>query len=282
MYFLCFSLAAMTCVHPQHGSQLYDNSLGSSEPPSTDLISRLSVDKHDHVFTPALPSISSLVGGQGEDSDAYSCQFTAAPAHVPPPSGQEAALTLDAVQVYGCYPGPLMLGYSEELMSPCGSEYFGSSTSTSAPSTPGFQSQHASSWDLAFGPYSPSPGYWSAEDTLVPHTPSFFTFGPGSLEDVGQTPLRDQEPFTLAHPHSSAPTFSALSVDQGCSLEDTDQADESLSPKLKSPGGSEGCCAVCGDNASCQHYGVRTCEGCKGFFKVRESVSGRKKKCHLS
>eukprot|EP00105_Crassostrea_gigas_P017892 XP_011435842.1 PREDICTED: retinoic acid receptor RXR-alpha [Crassostrea gigas] len=26
-------------------------------------------------------------------------------------------------------------------------------------------------------------------------------------------------------------------------------------------------CAVCGDSAKCQHYGVRTCEGCKGFFK---------------
>jgi len=31
-------------------------------------------------------------------------------------------------------------------------------------------------------------------------------------------------------------------------------------------------CVVCGDNAICQHYGVRTCEGCKGFFKVSEVI----------
>lgn len=52
------------------------------------------------------------------------------------------------------------------------------------------------------------------------------------------------------------------------------------SPDLKTPAPSSPSqlCAVCGDTAACQHYGVRTCEGCKGFFK-RTVQKGSKYVC---
>ncbi|XP_068453517.1 nuclear receptor subfamily 4immunitygroup A member 1 [Clinocottus analis] len=264
----------MTCIHPQHGSQLYENGHGSSELQSTDFISRLTVNAggpRDRLSAPSLPSISSLVDSHGGgDFDAYSCQFTATPAPVAatatPSSGQETPFKLDDLQVYGCYPGALTLSYPDEAASPCGSDYFGSPTSTSSPSTPRFQSQHASNWDSAFGPYSPSPGFWAVEDTTsVPQEPTFFPFG--SVEDMshlGQPHLHEQDPFALPHAQPSALNFPALAMEQAHVLDGTDG---SSSPKLQSSSGNEGCCAVCGDNASCQHYGVRTCEGCKGFFK---------------
>lgn len=57
-------------------------------------------------------------------------------------------------------------------------------------------------------------------------------------------------------------------------------------PEQSIPSGSKGLtppspsqlCAVCGDTAACQHYGVRTCEGCKGFFK-RTVQKGSKYVC---
>lgn len=48
-------------------------------------------------------------------------------------------------------------------------------------------------------------------------------------------------------------------------------------PRAAPPSPSQ-LCAVCGDTAACQHYGVRTCEGCKGFFK-RTVQKGSKYVC---
>lgn len=267
----------MTCIHPQPGSQPCEVNLSGSDLQSTDFISRLSVNMsspQDHISAPSLPSLHSLVGSQAADLDAYSCQFTTAPAHISTSSVQEAAFMLDDLQVYGCYPGMFSLSYPDESMSPTGSDYFGSPKSASSPSTPAFQSQQGSSWDSAFGLYSPSPGYWATEEASVPHAPSFFTFGSASVEDMallGQSHLPEQDPFSLSLGHQPSVNFPAAVMEQQLGVESTEQMDGSLSPKLKSPSGTESCCAVCGDNASCQHYGVRTCEGCKGFFKVTES-----------
>lgn len=49
-------------------------------------------------------------------------------------------------------------------------------------------------------------------------------------------------------------------------------------PGVPAPPSPSQLCAVCGDTAACQHYGVRTCEGCKGFFK-RTVQKGSKYVC---
>lgn len=266
-----FSGAAMTCMGPQHGAQPCEVGLGGPDLRSPGFISRLSVNgsrPQDHVSAPALPAIGSLVGCQAADLDTYSFQFTAAPAHTGPSPVPEATFTLDDLQVYGCFPGMFSLSYPDESMSPPGSDYFSSPRSASSPSTPAFQRQQGSTWDSAFGPYSPSPGYFAAEEPSAAYTPPFFTFGPGSVEDIfvsGQSHLPEQDPFSLSLGHQSSLSCPPAAMEPQHSA---DRTDGSSSPKLKGPGGNEGCCAVCGDNASCQHYGVRTCEGCKGFFKV--------------
>ncbi|XP_019720789.1 probable nuclear hormone receptor HR38 [Hippocampus comes] len=233
----------MTCIHPlQHGSQPYDNNLGSLEPHSPDLYSRLLVDPaapRNHPCTPCLPS----VGTQAGTFDAYTC---------PTSAGQESPFRLDELQVYGCYPGTLMFTFPDETVSSCGSNDF-------AESIPSFQNQHTPAWNS----YSPSPGYWAAEEIPAPHVPSFFTFPAGTADNV--SPLG--QPHLDALAEASSLTFPALPMERACGLDEADHSEGTLPLKLKRLRGNVGCCAVCGDSASCQHYGVRTCEGCKGFFK---------------
>lgn len=268
----------MTCVQSQHGIQPYESMLFSSELMNPDFTSRLAMDvseQREHLSTSSLPSITSLVGGYGGEFDTYSCQLASAAASTCAGAtpGQDS-FNLDDLQVYGCYPGTFTLSYMDDALSTSGgSNCFGSPVSAPSPSTPGFQSV-PSSWDGAYRSCSPDASCWGSEKTPLPQSSSFFTFGPFSGEDMSplgqmqQHQLPEHDPFTQSHQSS----FSPLRLDHS-SRDSSVLVDNQLSPKIKSPTGNEGCCAVCGDNASCQHYGVRTCEGCKGFFKVNIELS---------
>ncbi|XP_055843678.1 probable nuclear hormone receptor HR38 isoform X2 [Episyrphus balteatus] len=73
---------------------------------------------------------------------------------------------------------------------------------------------------------------------------------------------------------TSAP--SSTSSSPSCQ-NNSNSSNEVTSSRIMHPSPSQ-LCAVCGDTAACQHYGVRTCEGCKGFFK-RTVQKGSKYVC---
>lgn len=72
---------------------------------------------------------------------------------------------------------------------------------------------------------------------------------------------------------SSSPGSTNLTV-----LSNVRLAQQQPPPPQPMPQSPSQLCAVCGDTAACQHYGVRTCEGCKGFFK-RTVQKGSKYVC---
>ncbi|KAJ8390497.1 hypothetical protein AAFF_G00102940 [Aldrovandia affinis] len=270
-------IAEMTCVHSQYGSQPYENNYYSSEFLTPDLTTKLAMDfsgQRDQFPAPSLPSINSLVGSYAGEFDAYSCQIATATSTTSVGGGstsdQQSPFKLDDFQVYGCYPGTFALSYLDEALSSCGSDCYGSPVSAPSPSTPGFQAQPVSSWESPFSPYSPGPGCWVTEKSAPAQPPSYFPFTPPSeqLSPLGQqqAQMPEQDPFAPPQQHTPPLSYVSLSLDQG-PVDGATLMEGSLSPKAQSPGGNEGRCAVCGDNASCQHYGVRTCEGCKGFFK---------------
>ncbi|XP_072936732.1 probable nuclear hormone receptor HR38 [Epargyreus clarus] len=148
-------------------------------------------------------------------------------------------------------------------------------------------------------PYVPSPYYAPAQ----PCSPTFDTGGVPNNQDSYSLPPFPSSIDLLASDQAARQRRASLPVQRSESSSSND------SPKLhggrvhcmqasapssasSSPGGApqdsvgsraappspSQLCAVCGDTAACQHYGVRTCEGCKGFFK-RTVQKGSKYVC---
>ena len=276
---------SMPCVQTQIG--ILPNDSLNSEFLNTDLNPKLAMDISDQkeqLSASSLPSINTLVaGGYVGEFDAYSCKVTSAapgpsvsfsPSPVAGGSSPHQNLKLDDFQVYGCYPGSFAFGYLDETLSSCGSDYYNSPVYAAAgsPSTPSYQPPAASNiWD-SFSPYSSAPSSAAVEKAVLAHQLSFFTFNHPTEEISPLGQGQDQvaeDPFSLACQQYASPLCcTPISPDQG-GLESPQSMEGNMtSPQTCSPASGDGRCAVCGDNASCQHYGVRTCEGCKGFFKV--------------
>ncbi|XP_063071066.1 nuclear receptor subfamily 4 group A member 1 isoform X2 [Engraulis encrasicolus] len=290
----------MPCVQTQYGTLPYENNYFNSEFLSPDFTAKLVMDlssQTEQLSASSLPSISTLVGDYSGEFDAFACQIppagatstTSAQAGAPeassPLGGHQSPLKLDDLQVYGCYPGTFALSYLDETLSSCGSDYYGSPLSAAAsPPTPGYQTTPqpvSSAWDSPFAPYSPGPGCWVSDKAGLPQPPSFFTFNtsvdPQSspLDPTGQAGMGEDDPFSQLpqqqqqqhQQHASPQHYGHLGLETSPLDSPLLMEGSHASPKTRSPTSNEGRCAVCGDNASCQHYGVRTCEGCKGFFK---------------
>lgn len=270
----------MPCIQAQYGS--LSQCAGTSDHYVPDFLNsefgKFTMDlvNSEIAASTSLPSFSTFMDGYTGEFDAF----------LYPVSNPQSSLKVEEFQVFGCYPGSFT-NQLDETMSSSGSDYYGSPCSIPSPSTPGFQNPQVPAWDSSYGAYSPTQSYdnmrpWTEQQKTGIPQPSFFSFGtpahspnmaPNTLK-MSQVPHRLEQqvvdPDVFAMAQNSPVGFPSIPIGQGpVILDNSVLLDNPLSPsKARSPSSNEGRCAVCGDNASCQHYGVRTCEGCKGFFKV--------------